>query len=70
MALSLEEFVTEVKAEIEAFAAEYRAQHAENPEHYPLALGDDNEGLWAEFFMDFMTRSVATTTQKESWDRS
>ena len=33
MALSLEEFVTEVKAEIEAFAAEYRAQHAENPEH-------------------------------------
>lgn len=58
MAQNLEQFVAEVKVEIEDFAADYRRQHAANPEHYPLDLGDDNEGLWIEFFMDFMTRDT------------
>lgn len=54
MAQSLDQFVEEVKADIEAFEADYRAHHAKNPEHYPLELGDDNAGLWGEFFIDFM----------------
>lgn len=61
MAQNLDQFIAEVKADIEGFAAEYRKQHAANPEHYPLELGDDNEGLWAEFFMDYMTRGTAAT---------
>ncbi|WP_274644163.1 hypothetical protein [Pseudomonas serbica] len=56
MAQTLEQFVAEVKVDIEAFAAEYRASHAANPEIFPLKLGDNNDGLWLEFFTDFMTR--------------
>lgn len=61
MAQNLDQFVVEVQADIEAFAADYRAKHAVNPDHYPLELGDDNAGLWAEFFMDFMTRDTTAT---------
>lgn len=57
----LDQFVAEVKSDIEAFAAEYRAGHAENPEHYPLELDDDNAGVWFEQFIDFMTRDRDTT---------
>lgn len=60
MAQSLDQFVEEVRADIEGFAAEYRAQHAANPEHYPLELGDNNAGLWIEFFVDFMTRGTGS----------
>jgi hypothetical protein len=56
MGQSLEQFVAEVKADIEAFAADYRASHAANPEHYPLEMRDNNDGVWLEFFTDFMTR--------------
>lgn len=56
MAQTLEQFIAEVKVDIEAFAADYRASHAANPEHYPLELGDNNDGLWLEFFTEFMTR--------------
>ncbi len=55
MAQTLDQFVAEVKADIEAFAADYRAQHDANPLHYPLELESGNEGLWIEFFMDFMS---------------
>ena len=56
VALTLDNFVEEVKVDIEAFAADYRKQHLANPEQFPLELGADNAGLWTEFFMDFMTR--------------
>lgn len=54
--VSLDDFVAEVKAEIESFAAEYRAQHAKNPEQYPLVIDADNAGVWTEFFVDHMQR--------------
>ncbi len=57
MSQSLDQFVAEVKNDIEGFATEYRAQHATNPEHYPLTLSSDNAGLWLEFFVDYMTRA-------------
>ncbi|MFB8831199.1 hypothetical protein ACE0DR_22215 [Azotobacter sp. CWF10] len=44
-----------MKAEIEAFVAEYRNYHHANSEHYPLAIDDNSAGLWMEFFIDFMT---------------
>lgn len=58
MALHLDQFVEEVEADIKAFAAEYKAQHEANPEHFPLELGDDNSGLWVEFFQDFIEKRV------------
>ena len=57
---SLDEFVAEVQVDIEGFAAEYRKQHAANPEQYPLTLSDDNAGLWLEFFVEYMTRENGT----------
>lgn len=56
MAQNLDQFVADIKTDIEAFAADYRARHEENPEHYQLELGDNNSGLWIEFFVDFITR--------------
>lgn len=56
MALHIDQFVTEVETGIKQFAEEYKAQHEANPEHFPLELGDDNSGLWIEFFFDFMAR--------------
>lgn len=53
MAASLEQFVAELKIDIEKFEAAYRAKHEKNPEHYPLALTEDNEGLWFEFFITY-----------------
>lgn len=53
---SLDVFVREIHREIEAFAASYRAQHAENPDDFPLALNEDNHGLWFEFFIDHCTK--------------
>lgn len=60
MTQSLEQFVAEVKADIEGFAADYRAQHAAAPEQYPLELNSDNTGLWLEFFVDYMTSGKGT----------
>lgn len=62
MAQHLDEFITEAKRDLEAFAADYRARHAINPEHYPLQLGDDNSGLWLEFLVDFMTNGADPTS--------
>lgn len=33
MSQTLDQFVTEMQADIEGFAAEYHAEHAANPEH-------------------------------------
>jgi len=56
MSQSLEEFASEVRNDLQGFVAEYQAQHAINPEQFPLVLSDDNTGLWLEFFVDYMTR--------------
>jgi len=45
MGLSLDQFADEVRRDIEAFVADYRKKHEENPEHYPLELPDNNAGL-------------------------
>lgn len=53
MAMSLDQFADEVRSSIEAFVADYRKNHEQNPEQYPLELPTGQEGLWYEFFMDF-----------------
>lgn len=59
MSQTLDEFVAEVVADIEGFATAYRAKHAENPEHYPLQMREGDDGLWLEFFVDYMTRPAS-----------
>jgi hypothetical protein len=56
----IDDFVEEVRRDITRFQAAWHAKHKENPEHYPLELPADNEGLWFEFFMDFMTSGSET----------
>lgn len=55
---SLTQFVDEIKADIDQFAANYKAKHLANPEMYPLVLGADNSGLWLEFFVDYVTSGI------------
>lgn len=55
MGQSLDEFMTELRADMVRFEAAYKAKAQENPEHYPLNLQESNKGLWFEFFMNFCT---------------
>jgi hypothetical protein len=50
---TLDEFIAEVKETLERFEEDWRKNHKENPEHYPLELNEDNAGLWWEFLMTF-----------------
>lgn len=55
MAQTLDEFVEEVNATIEAFNEEYRVRSVVmGVDKYPLTMEDGNEGLWREFFYSFM----------------
>tara|TARA_R110002124_G_scaffold128157_8_gene288582 strand:+ start:7640 stop:7825 length:186 start_codon:yes stop_codon:yes gene_type:complete len=54
MALSLDAYVASVQKNIVLFAEQYRAQHKDNPDNYPLVLENDNAGLWNEFFIDHL----------------
>lgn len=62
MSQSLDQFVDEIRADIEKFAADYRRQHAVNPDHFPLVMPEDNAGVWLEFFVDFMTSGADGST--------
>jgi hypothetical protein len=55
---SLDSFVKEIQRDIVEFEKAYKQKHAENPEHYPLELSDENSGLWFEFFQDYSTEDV------------
>lgn len=52
--MTLDEYVALVKKDIDLFEKAYKARHAENSEYYPLELPEENEGLWDEFFIEFM----------------
>jgi hypothetical protein len=60
MAQSLEQFVAELKANVDEFSIDYLKGNAANPEHYPLELGGDNAGLWFELFIDYVTSNRGT----------
>lgn len=52
-AISLEQFVAEIKENIALFEQDWLQKHADNPEMYPLSIPADNAGLWYEFFQEF-----------------
>ncbi len=40
-------------AGLTTFVDDYKLQHKAKPGQFPLELGDENKGLWWEFFMSF-----------------
>lgn len=52
--MTLDEFFEEVKDDLAKFQAAYLLKHNENPEHYPLELPKDNDGVWFESFIFFL----------------
>lgn len=59
MAQSLDDFMSELRKNADGFEDAYRKKVAENPDHYPLSLPDDNAGLWLEFFIGFVQTGEA-----------
>jgi len=53
MAQSLDEFIADMKTQMEQFSSQYRECHARHPEMFPLTMETGNEGLWMEFFLEF-----------------
>ncbi|MDF8365094.1 MULTISPECIES: hypothetical protein [Achromobacter] len=54
-AVTIDEFDAETRAAVDAFFADWRAQHASNPDRYPLSFPKDNAGLWTEMLVDWLT---------------
>ena len=55
MAKTLDEFVEEVKTGIDDFEREYRGKAENEGEDYPLEFSGDNDGLWLEFFSEYLS---------------
>ena len=53
MTQHIDEFADEVRVAITTFVDDYKLQHKVKPGQFPLELGDENKGLWWEFFMLF-----------------
>lgn len=49
--MTLDEFVADMQKQIQDFADQYRKDHANNPEMYPLDIPDEDSGLWLEGFL-------------------
>ncbi|MDE4297046.1 hypothetical protein PXK56_17815 [Phaeobacter gallaeciensis] len=51
--MTLEEFISEKRAEVEAFKLRWLEAHHKAPEMYPLEMPEEDSGLWDEQFHDF-----------------
>ncbi len=58
MSVSLDQAAANFKRDIDAFVEAYKAKHVASPAEYPLALPDNNSGLWVEFMLDFHTNGT------------
>jgi hypothetical protein len=54
MAKTLDEFIKEAKIDVAEFERKYKEKAEKEPECYPLEFGDDNDGLWFEFLLEYM----------------
>lgn len=54
MSLRLAMFVADMQEELLEFKERYVDKHNINPEQYPLYMKDGQEGLWLEFFLNFL----------------
>ncbi len=44
--MTLDEFVEHERLRLKAFERWWKTQNAKNPEHYPMCIPEDNEGIW------------------------
>lgn len=47
---TLNEFLKEVREEVDRFERWWRQQHENDPENFPLEMPDGDEGIWWEQF--------------------
>lgn len=53
MTQHIDDFADEARVALTAFVDDYKRANADKPKMFPLELGDENSGLWWEFFIDF-----------------
>jgi len=53
--MTLDEALTELRSDVDAFEKWWREEHAKNPEHFPLEFPENDAGQWTEQFIWFMT---------------
>jgi hypothetical protein len=51
--MKLEDFVDEMKNDIEEFEEWWIEENKKNPEHFPMEFKKNNEGLWLEMFLSW-----------------
>ncbi|WP_305910501.1 hypothetical protein Q9L42_020330 (plasmid) [Methylomarinum sp. Ch1-1] len=56
----LERFLNKVELKKQAFREAWMREHKKNPKHFPLDMPDGNEGLWYEFFYNFLLQEGDT----------
>ena len=52
--MTLDEFVEELKGDINRFQMHWRDQAAKHPKNWPMEFDADNEGGWWEQFQAFV----------------
>ena len=50
---TLDEFVDEIKKDADKFHELWLKHHKSYPEQYPIAMEEDNKGIWYEHFIIF-----------------
>lgn len=54
MAQTLEDFIKETKKDLDRFYRYWTFEWKQDPENFPLTMEKGNEGLWWEFFEEFL----------------
>lgn len=62
---TLDEFVAELRRDVDAFEKWWREQNSKNPEHFEMSFPEENSGIWFEQFLYFMTEGVSERVQED-----
>jgi hypothetical protein len=55
---TLIEFREDVQTCLDEFVKYWRENHQKDPEKFPMAMKDGNEGLWWEMFLEFDKKEI------------
>lgn len=62
MAQTLEEFMAELRTDVDRFEKWWREMNTKEPDYFPLVLPDGNEGVWFESFTNFALDGESETS--------
>ena len=48
---TLDDFMLELRRDVDSFEKDWRANHKKKPKEYPLSFEAENTGMWWEQFM-------------------